>query len=237
MNNYTVVVDNKSYVFNNEHMFFRELINCIAKGNASAFLEMIDCRTAIHTWSRRYFKVVDDIIYYKGNPVNKVINNYIFEIVKDGFDCEPLLKFVENLNKNPSADSVEQLFEFLKYKNLPITEDGCFLGYKAVTKEYKDKYSGKFCNKIGRIVKMPREKVVHDPNNECNAGLHVGTIEYVDGFANDEDIKLIVKVNPKNVVSVPNHDCRKLRCCEYKVVSLFSSPLSSSYEKIPEDSA
>ena len=61
--------------------------------------------------------------------------------MREGLPFEPLVKLFENLMKNISYQTRTQLYDFLEHKNLPITEDGCFLAYKAVNSDYKDKYS------------------------------------------------------------------------------------------------
>lgn len=199
-------------------------------GDKVDFLEKIDAKEGVFTWSKKNFRVENGIVYYKDEPIHEVLNNYILEIIKDGYECDPLLLFVENLYKNTSLRCVNDLFSFLQHRNMPITEDGCFLGYKAVRSDFMDKWTGTINNSVGRRIKMPRNKVMDDPEVGCSYGLHVGSLEYAQGYSSDDDVLLIVKVNPKDVVSVPNEDSKKLRCCEYKVVSLFSSPLSNSYD-------
>jgi hypothetical protein len=43
-------------------------------------------------------------------------------------------------------------------------------------------------------------------------------MEYVDNFHRHEGHVMIVKVNPKDVVSVPENECTKCRVCFYEVV-------------------
>jgi hypothetical protein len=73
---------------------------------------------------------------------------------------------------------------------------------------------------------MPRPRVDDDCNRGCSAGLHAGSLDYVRGYGNDTSRYLIVKINPRDVVSVPSEDSRKLRCCEYLVVSEFKEQLN-----------
>jgi hypothetical protein len=52
-------------------------------------------------------------------------------------------------------------------------------------------------------------------------------LEYVEGYGSGGHV-LVVKVNPEHVVSVPSdHDCTKVRCCEYEVLSEFKGELKS----------
>ena len=72
---------------------------------------------------------------------------------------------------------------------------------------------------VGAVVEMPRDKVDSRGDVECSVGLHVGTYGYASKFyAGDISQLLLVKVDPKDVVSVPDYDFTKLRACRYTVV-------------------
>jgi hypothetical protein len=77
--------------------------------------------------------------------------------------------------------------------------------------------------------------VQDDPENACSHGLHAGTIEYVKCFGEVNDKIIIVKINPKDVVSVPSHETTKLRCCKYEVVQEYTDLLPRSVYKYNED--
>ena len=127
----------------------------------------------------------------------------------DGLNIEPMIKFLDNLMENPSKKSVDELYSFLEYGNLPITPDGCFLAYKGVTTDFKDCHTRSFDNSVGAINEMPRNQVNDDPNAACSVGFHVGTFNYARGFGQETTI---VKVDPADAVSVPHdHSCEKLR--------------------------
>ena len=69
---------------------------------------------------------------------------------------------------------------------------------------------------------MQRARVDDDRRHSCSNGLHVGAIGYVNSFGYGEDKVVIVKVNPKDVVSVPlDSSCQKCRVCEYVVLREF----------------
>jgi hypothetical protein len=139
---------------------------------------------------------------------------------------------LENLMSNPSARAISELYDFLEHRALPITEDGYFLAYKSVRSDFKDKYSGTIDNSVGKTVEFPRNKVDDDRAHECSYGLHVGALAYSGpgGWYNSASDKVvIVKVNPKDAVSVPqDHNAQKLRVCKYEVVSLYSGGMEDA---------
>lgn len=79
---------------------------------------------------------------------------------------------------------------------------------------------------VGSVVEMPRDRVDDRGHVECSVGLHVGTYGYASQFyAGDTSQLLLVKVDPKDVVSVPDYDFTKLRACRYTVVGVIEDIL------------
>lgn len=162
----------------------------------------------------------DGKVFYCGQEVHSSLADRIIEIDRMGLPPEPMLRFLENVLQNPSEESREELYDFLQHKNIPITEDGCFLAYKAIRWDYKDKYSGTIDNTPGLTVAIPRSDVDDDRSRTCSHGLHVGAIDYVRSYGGGENDRfVIVKINPRDAVSVPrDHNAQKLRVCQYEVL-------------------
>lgn len=78
-------------------------------------------------------------------------------------------------------------------------------------------FEGHVPNFVGAVVEMPRDKVDANGSVECSVGLHVGTYEFARTYSGD--VMLLVKVNPRDVVSIPDHDFSKLRSCRYTVIA------------------
>ena len=152
-------------------------------------------------------------------------------------DWVPLVKFFENVQANPNEHSREQLYNWLAKRDFTITPDGLIVGYKGVTRDYRSilsgtatvdgvVYKGQIPNHIGAVVEMPRDQVQWDPSVGCHTGLHVGTYEYANGFA--QGVLLEVHVNPRDVVSVPTDcDWAKVRVCRYVVVGTIDQPYTT----------
>lgn len=134
-----------------------------------------------------------------------------------GLPYGPLLSFWGNLRDNPSFNSRQMLYKFLENNGHPLTDDGCFIAYRGVGEDFKDKRTGSFDNSPGQILEMPRDQVDDNPNNTCSSGFHVACFEYASGFGP----KLLeVKVNPADVVAVPtDYNGTKMRVCKFEVIA------------------
>ena len=151
---------------------------------------------------------------------------------KHDFQC--FAAFVENLYCNVKPYIREQLAKWLaKQGLLTFTEDGCFIGYRGcqknpVTGEPESVhcgpgmvddvyYNGHIPNPVGARVSIDRSMVVDNPAVGCAVGMHVGTYEYAESWS--QGYLLTVKVNPRDVISVPvDCDCSKIRCCAFEVL-------------------
>ena len=203
------------------------------------FLQAFDVPTAVQTYiedgqcKSSGVAVVDGNVLYNGRMVHNAVAEAIKQMMSEGFDIKPMVKFLENLMKCPSYNSIKELWNFIEVMGLTITDDGCFLAYKTVDANFKDKYTHTIDNAPGqKPERMERCEVDDNANNACSSGYHVGALGYAGpgGWYNsDGDNVVICKVNPMDVVSVPHdHSCQKLRCCYYEPVGLFRGELKAS---------
>ena len=236
MNNPSIIVTDRSItvvffgdspkVITSDHANFSKCKQNIKDRDWASLKKNIDIESAVRDYVSGDVKVENGQVYFKGEPVHNLVVDRIMQFMRENMPFEPLINFLKNLMLNPSFRARQELYKFLENENLPITEDGHFLAYKAVRNDWMDIYSGKIYNGIGSIVKMARYSVDDNCNNGCSSGLHAGSLEYVRGYGNDQSKYLIVKINPADVVSVPSEDCRKLRTCQYVVLSEFKDKLS-----------
>jgi len=189
-------------------------------------LAQLDVAKKIESYGQGEFSVDRDAgtVMIDGTEVHDAIIDRIVEFARKELPYLPLLNFWRNIQSNPSEESKEHLFLFLEANKMIITHDGCFLAYKGVNRNRDgnlvDAHTGNFCNNIGAVVTMDRALVNPSRNETCSTGLHVAAFNYVWGQYN-QNVKIEVKVNPRDVVAVPNdYNNQKMRVCRYEVVSL-----------------
>ena len=255
----TVIVKNQSYQVGSTHVNFKEIMEALRNDDSDTFVSLINQDKGTETYVTKDslgndtgIVVTEDGVTYKGRVLHNVIVDRILAYRQKGFPIDDMVKFLENLMQNPSSSSVNELFDFMQNRSLPITENGNFIGYKAVKNDYYSKTSGKtvlikgqvrddgrIFNGIGEEIECERNQVDDNRENNCSNGLHIGGLDYATvTFRNGDDKVVLVEVNPKDVVSVPR-DCnaQKLRTCAYKVIGEYSGPLDdlSTREYYEED--
>ena len=223
----TVVFDGSNpIIIRKDQTCFEKCRAAIKSQDWDGLKKLIDLEEQVNNYVYGPVKVIEGTLFYKDEPVHNLIVTRILQFMREGLPFEPMIKFLINMMANPSFRSRQELYNFLEHKKLPITEDGYFLAYKAVRSDFQDIYSGTMHNGIGTTVKMERRNVDDDCTQGCSYGLHAGSLDYVQGYGSQASSKfLIVKINPKDVVSVPSEDSRKLRTCEYIVLSEFKLAL------------
>ena len=226
--NLTLILKNKAHQVLPDHINYRLIMDSLQSASEDELLELVDIQTAVATFSQGRVEVKNGQVLYDGEEVHGAISKRILEFMSKGLPFQPLVNFLDNLMENPSMQSQTELYDFLEHQYLPITEDGHFLAYKAVRNDYKDKYAGTFDNRVGSICEMRRAKVDDNRGVGCSQGLHAGALNYVASYGSVDsgDKIVIVKINPKDVVSVPNDcNCEKLRTCRYEVVGEYQGEL------------
>jgi len=226
--NLTVILKNKAHQVIPDHTNYKLILEALPTATEDELIELVDIDKAVATFSQGQVSIVNSKVMFEGEEVHGSISKRILEFMSKGLPFEPLVKFLENLMENPSMQSQQELYDFLEHENLPITEDGCFLAYKAVRSDFKDKWRGTFDNSVGQVCEMRRAKVDDNRKVGCSQGLHAGALNYVANYGSVDagDNIVIVKINPEDVVSVPSDcDCEKLRTCKYEVVGLYQGEL------------
>ena len=226
--NLTLILKNKAHQVLPDHINYRLIMDSLQSASEDELLELVDIQTAVATFSQGRVEVKNGQVLYDGEEVHGAISKRILEFMSKGLPFQPLVNFLDNLMENPSMQSQTELYDFLEHQYLPITEDGHFLAYKAVRNDYMDKYAGTFDNRVGSICEMRRAKVDDNRGVGCSQGLHAGALNYVASYGSVDsgDKIVIVKINPKDVVSVPNDcNCEKLRTCRYEVVGEYQGEL------------
>jgi hypothetical protein len=210
----TVLSGNKSFEKLREHLRG-------PKHDAATILALSDREETIRQSAGTSVEVINGTVYYKGEELHNALTNKLLNLLDDGFDATPWIKFLEKLMDNPSYRSRNCLYGFLDKFSAPITPEGNFIAFKRVGSNWKDLHTGKMDNSLGTTVNMDRSKVDDDPRRTCSSGLHVCADEYLKGYATGPDNRtLVVEVNPANVVAVPyDYNFSKMRVCEYKVLA------------------
>ena len=224
----TIVADGVQHTVLASNPMFASAVSAFQSKDWDALMLVIDPSRKFNNLYAKYeqIEVKDGSVFVSGDVVRSIVADRIINFLADGIDCLPIFKFITRLQLNPSKRAVDELYTFLEHKNLPYTETGTFLAYKAVRNDFTDKHSGKFFNGVGEVLSMPRNKVDDDKNVGCSYGFHAGTLQYASNFAGGSDRLVLVEIDPADVVSIPT-DCefQKLRTCRYKVVAEYERPL------------
>lgn len=218
----TVFVDGKCHTIHDSHPNFKLLINeLIGLKRLTHIQKLITIPDSIKKFMKGSINVNLNLekIFYKNLELEPVITKKIISAIENGDNFRPYLKFVDNLYRNPSRDSIRELYKFLVHEGLTLMKDGCFVAYKGVNSNYKDCRTGKFSNKSNKKHTMKRKDVDNNRDVACGQGFHVANYRFAKSFAPTDGHVMLIKINPKDVVSVPlDSNAEKCRVCSYYVI-------------------
>lgn len=226
----SVFANGKMHTIRNSHPNYDKVVEHLqqAEHDEHVLEELCNVEIAARNYTSGFDRVEVKYgqVFYDGKPLHNTLTEKMLNLMSLGFDITPWTKFLENLMENPSYRSRESLYDFLEHFNAPITPDGCFIAFKRVRSDFKDIHSGTYDNSPGAVVSMDRSQVDDDNQRTCSAGLHVCADEYLKGYATGYNYRtMVVKVNPRDVVSVPyDYNFSKMRTCQYQVLHEIAAP-------------
>lgn len=235
--------DGDSETIPETHVSFNAIIEKLISGTATDE-DVRDLTRVLETVARKMSSLSERVsvdgtnVYFDGDPLAGELSEVIKSLFAEGStNFKPLVNFLEKCKQNPSQQSVDDLYRWIKKGDLVIDPDGDIVAYKGVGKDANGvsqsihrgtafvdgvEFTGNIPNAPGTVVSMPRSEV--DPNQMvgCSTGLHAGTYDYAMQYLgwNRETRLILVKINPRDVVSVPTDEQdRKMRVSRYTVLS------------------
>lgn len=265
--NYTVLVNGITKTIRPSHPYYKEIVSSIYANdeeNLKRLLEDVnktlseEVNNALEEAEIGNLKLSYDnrtgsstVIYNDNVELPAGISNMLVRLWRHGCkNIEHYSKFIENIMANPVEGSRESLFDFLSVQELPITENGTFIAYKALESSMysitgnkdtrvllgKVDSEGHILNSVGSTIRIVFDDVDDDRNTACSTGLHVGSYKYACDFVRPGGVIVAVEVNPAHVISVPyDCGCTKCRVSEYKVLEVVENEFSAPEVEINDD--
>lgn len=245
--------DGDSETIPETHVSFQPIIDLLMSGKATDE-EVRDLTDVLVTVARKMSALSERVsidgtdVYFDGDPLAGELTEVIKSLFAEGnTNFRPLVNFLEKAKQNPSQKSVDDLYRWIKKGDLVIDPDGDIIAYKGVGKDKNGvsqsihkgnafvdgvEFHGHIPNAPGTVVSMARSVVVDDPHIGCSVGLHAGTYDYAMqylGWQNETRL-ILVKINPRDVVSVPvDEQDRKMRVARYTVLTEIEARLKTAY--------
>jgi acyl carrier protein len=206
-------------------------------GPTDELLALMDLKTAVENYTVGRLSVCPTGVTYTGRPIHTIDADRVLAFMKEGLSYKPIANYIERKMKNPSSRAIQEMYNFLEHKGMPLTVRGTFLAYKGVTMDFwsingnketvvligETDSGGRIRNEIGKVIEVERSSVDDDFRVGCSHGLHAGSLSYAKGWGQRV---VIVEIDPADVVSVPEDcNCQKLRCCKYTVIGEYNGPL------------
>lgn len=239
----SALINGELYTASSDHPAYEEIRKGVLDGDVSVADKFDVGKVVSEKFARVSERVtlVGGVVMLDGDPIDNELSDQIVRFLDgDEDDWKPLVAFLEKVAQNPEQHSREQAYRWLNKHNFPITEDGDVIAYKGVAVE-NGKYlsinsgkarvngeviTGRIPQDVGDVVEMPRSEVQHNPSVGCHTGLHAGTWDYASNFGRGATLK--VKINPRDIVSVPT-DCNdaKVRVSRYVVLDATEAPVDT----------
>jgi len=240
--NVTLILEGQTHSIGQSHPNHQAILDAIRDKTWDVLPTLVDIPQAMSTYTDGNVTVNQyGEVSFDGEPVHGTVATRITQFFNQGLPFQPLVRFLERLMSNPSRRSVEELYGFLENEGMALMEDGRFVGYKGISGDFTDRYTGTVDNSPGKVISMPRNQVDDDARQSCSYGYHVGSQSYASSWATSGGRVVLVAVDPADCVSVPYASAQKLRVCKYEVLrevdhaTILQSPLYDETEVEEEE--
>lgn len=252
--NITVVIDNKPYSIGPTHIAHQKVMQAIKDQDWDAVRDLVEPKTVIMQYAEGNIRIDGENLLWNGKVMHNSLSSRMIQMYKEGFSITPMVNFIDRLMRNPSSQSIKELYGFLEKNLLPITPDGYFLAYKRVNDTYLDVHSNSVCNKPAELMSeeelaefsvpvvggVDGEVTVQVLNGVTCVSMARNQVDDVRDntcssglhFCSEEYLGsfsgariVVVKIDPADVVSIPSdYNDAKGRCCAYQVVGEVKNP-------------
>jgi hypothetical protein len=130
--NVTVNYQGQTHIIKRSDPLADNLIKAIKENRFNDVPNLVSVAQAMEAKSKGKVVVRDGELLVQGVAVPVELAKKIQKFIDEGLPYQPLVKFAENLLKNPSYRAVNELFQFLEKNDHPFTENGNFIAYKRV---------------------------------------------------------------------------------------------------------
>jgi hypothetical protein len=218
----------KLFFVRKDSQMYAATMSAVKTGDADNVLSAITWDTYVSDWSSGKLQLVSGDLFYDGHKIEFSFANRLVRFLREGVDCDRLVKYIHRLMLNPQPRCVKTLDLLINRPDakfpLPLLPDGRFVAYKRVQDNYTDFFTGKvyypprhvkYANdhrvndrkwlemQPGEPVGMPRWEADDNFQLACSKGYHAGLFEYIETFHPGQGHIIQVAVCPSQVISVP----------------------------------
>ena len=166
----SVNLEGRMFIIRVDHPNFKVAREAVLAEDWDNVRRAMDIPAAISHHSEGNINFCEGSLFYKDEMIHNVVSRRILDLIRIDGNFKPLMRFLDRLMDNPSRRSVNELYTFLKHKNMPFTPDGKFLAYKSVRPDWTDHHTGKFSNEVGDTNSMVRNNVCDDSLKALGVG-------------------------------------------------------------------
>lgn len=190
--------DGNVETINETHPNFTRITHALINNEDPSEWLSADVKRIVEHLSSRV-SVVDGVLHFDGDPVYNGLSDVIARYHREGRDATNLVRFMERLSSNPSANSREQLFNWTQAQDLTIDADGYIIGYKGVSTRESDQ---DYLSDEGEVL-FPLDKY---PFRSSSAGHGIVDGIEVNGYL-PMGVGVTVEMPRREVNDNPNEGC------------------------------
>lgn len=228
------VINSKTYSISPGAFYYNDALKAAKIRDFKALLAAFDLDSSLKDKSGGKVTFENGVIRYNGAAVDNKLSKHIIRMVSEGFDCKPIMRFMEWCYQNPNPTVIDRLYDFMENVGIMLDDEGFIVAFKKVRDDGYDYYSETVHYEVGKVIEMDRDKCDGDSRNTCSSSLHSGSLNYTQNiWYAGQGRTLLLRINPRDVVAVPEEaGFEKLRSCRVEVIKDITGDIQSEYPSV-----
>lgn len=214
----------KPFALNASHPTFARLCKAIKEKDWKKVPKLVSIAESIKDETQGNVELKKGKVFFKGEEARGTLADRIMQLINRDKPVKHLMRFMNNLYRNPSREAREEFFGWLENNELPVTDNGCFLAYKSLDRNLKDEHTHTIDNSPGQIIMGARNLFDNNYRQQCSSGFHICSKQY--GLYGSRVVAVLV--NPAHVLSAQSG---KLRVTQYEVLKELGSISDSDFRR------
>jgi hypothetical protein len=173
-----VTIKGEPFSIDGSHPTFNRMQRAIENKDWTKVGKLVNLAQTLYDDSHGKVSIKNGKVYYGDSVAHNAVADRMLKTLGQGKPIKHLMKFMDNLYKNPSEEAISELFGWLEANELPITDNGGFFAYKSVDNNNKDQHTHKIDNSPGQIIMTTRDSVDTNWRRQCSSGFHICSKQY-----------------------------------------------------------
>ena len=120
----TLIIDNGKKVLTakSDNPRWHDILEAYRYQNKERLEALVSLKTIVDEYSSGKLSVNSAGVTYNGRPMHTIDSERVMAFLKNNLPFKPLANYIEKKAKNPSKRAIDEMYNFLENRSMPLTD-------------------------------------------------------------------------------------------------------------------